>query len=610
MEIQYSYRPESDDRSHGAPEAGHRRRLRLVFGAFLGLFGIISLGLLRVHTSPDSYLTEEELCHIGAVELRVSRGEICDRSGNLLAKDRQVSSLWVDPRCVVDPEMTALTLSEQLGLDTQEVRIRLTPRDPNNGVRKFAWIKRWMSDRDVEAFNNLDPILARRLSLKNELTRFYPEGELAAHILGFVNKDGVGSDGIEMAYDKHLRCTPGKRKVRVDARRRMLESLTLEYIEQEGGENVYLTIDKGIQRTLEQELDRGMAENKAPRGMGMLMDPKTGAILAMACRPAYNPNEYWAVPSETYKNRAVVDVFEPGSSFKIVTFSGALEQGIVKTTDIMNCEGGYYTVAGHRIKDFHKFGRIPIWKCFAESSNIATIKIAGMLEKERLETWVKRFGFGQKTSPDFALESRGIVHPRAEWSKSTMGAIPIGQEIAVTMPQLVRAFGVIANGGFLIEPYLVEKVVDTDGVVVYQHQPKPPERVLSDETARIMKELCHLVVKEGTGMPASIPEYRVGGKTGTAQIARPDHRGFYADKYTAIFAGFAPVSAPKVCGVIIIQEPDIKLHYGGSVCGPLFKNVVRDTLIRMNCPVDPVTEEGKEGKPPQIVAKKSDVGAD
>jgi len=560
---------------------------------FLIAFVLVFFRLLKVHTDPDMRLSDEEQSHIGQVELRVPRGDIYDRDGSMLATDRQVFSLWANPHEVVDPEMAGITLATQLGLNELDVAARLIRRDENDVLMKFVWIKRWLTDQDLKAYDNLDPMLKSGLALKKESIRCYPEAELAAHLLGFVNKEGYGCDGIELAFDKYLRSTPGKYVSRVDAKRNLLASLTLESTDPEGGDSVCLTIDKATQRTLEREIDKALLSSEAPRGMGMVVDVKTGAILAMACRPAYDPNALENFNDERYRNRALEFVFEPGSSFKIVTASAAIEQGLITPDTIIDCENGSFNPYGHRIRDFHRLGVIPFRHCFSDSSNIAMIKVGAMLGPERFEHWVRRYGFGARACPDFSLESPGIFRPLSRWSRLSMGALPMGQEIAVTMPQLARAFCVIANGGFLRDFYVVERAVDRDGNPTYQHSPNPGDRILSEDTVRTMRELCHLVVLHGTGKPASIPEYRVGGKTGTAQIARPGGKGFEPGKFTAIFAGFAPVSDPRICAVIIIQEPAIKLHFGGSICGPVFKEVVRDTLIRMNCPQDPVVDESQ-----------------
>ena len=270
------------------------------------------------------------------------------------------------------------------------------------------------------------------------------------------------------------------------------------------------------------------------------------------------------------KNRALLDMFEPGSAFKIVTASAALEHGLIVPETLIDCEGGAFNPYGHRIRDFHKLGVEPFSKCFEESSNIAIIKVGAMLGKERLETWIRRFGFGDRTSPDFQFESPGMFRPLSEWSGLSMGALPMGQEIAVTIPQMARAFAVIANGGFLVEPYFVEQAATRDGRVTYRHEAPPPTRILSERTAATMRDLSYQVVRYGTGAPASIPEYRVGGKTGTAQMARKDGRGYDPDRYTTVFAGFAPVGNPRLVAIIVVQEPMIRLHYGGYVCGPVF----------------------------------------
>ena len=564
--------------------------MRIVTRGFLAAFLVVAVRLAIVHTDPSSELTAEESAHIGEVELRVPRGEIRDRDGGLLAKDRRVYSLWADPRAMADPEMGALTLAARFGLNETELVSRLTRRDANGRPRKFVWIKRWLSEQDLKIYENLDPMLQYGLSLKNEWVRYYPEGELAAHLIGFVNREGNGCDGVEMSFDKHLRCTTGKQRSRVDANRHILRSLTLEYMGPEGGDTVHLTIDKNIQRMLERALDKRMVEANAPRAMGIIVDVKTGAILAMATRPAYDPNERGDVSAENFQNRAAEFVFEPGSSFKIVTAAAAIEEGLITTETRIFCENGAFNPYGHRIRDFHKLGVEPFTTCFAESSNIAIIKVGAMLGADRLEQWIRRFGFGTRACPDLPIESKGIFRPRSQWSKLTMGSLPMGQEIAVTMPQLARAFSVIASGGYLRNLYFVDRVVARDGSVVYEHPHEEPVRILSESTAQTMKDLCHLVVLHGTGKPANIPEYRAGGKTGTAQIANPSGRGFLPDKYTAIFAGFAPVADPRLCVVIVVQEPNIKLHYGGSVCGPVFKEVMRDALIRLNVPPDPIQD--------------------
>ncbi|MEX2016009.1 MAG: penicillin-binding transpeptidase domain-containing protein, partial [Candidatus Hydrogenedentales bacterium] len=279
-----------------------------------------------------------------------------------------------------------------------------------------------------------------------------------------------------------------------------------------------------------------------------------------------------------------------GSAFKIVTAAAALEHGLITPNDFVDCENGEFNPYGKRIRDTHPLGVIPFWESFAYSSNIAIIKVAALLGEERMENWIRRFGFGVRTGVEMPGESAGIFRPREQWSGRSMGALPIGQEMAVNMLQLAQAFSAIANGGVLVKPYVVERAVSKSGETTYRHDPAPGRRILTEDTAEHMKMLCYAVVagKDTTGRYAVISEYRAGGKTGTAQIARPDGKGYYHDRYTTIFAGFAPVRDPQLTCVIVVAEPMIPQHYGGYVCGPVFKEVMREALVRLNVPPDPM----------------------
>lgn len=569
----------------------HRIRVRLVLWALLTVFCAVAARLIHLQAFPDDRYVREEGFHEGTIELNLPRGDIYDRTGRLLATDRRARSLYADPSKIQNPHQAAVALSELLDEPESEVFARLTRLGEDGTPRKDVPVKRWLS---AEYVNRLEPFVeAARpgLCFKYEPVRYYPEGTLAAHVMGFVNRERVGSGGIEMLYDRELGVEPGKLVARVDSVRNMILSRTLQYIPPEGGADVTLTLDSAIQHKLEQELAAVLERCKAQKGMGIVMDPHTGAILALACLPTFDPNHFTEYSDEERKNAAVTDVFEPGSSFKIVTASAAIELGLVTPKTMIDCEGGAFNPYGHRIRDYHALGVEPFRVCFAESSNIAMIKVAAMLGQERMEEWIRRFGFGQTTSRDFgSAESAGIFRGQQSWSRLSMGSLPMGQEISVTLPQMARAFAVIANGGYLVEPYLVSRVTNPDGTVVREHRQTLRERVISARTAEIMKNLCHEVVLHGTGDRANIPEYRVGGKTGTAQVARTDGRGYAPGKYNTVFAGFAPISHPRVVSVIVVREPEIREHWGGFVCGPVFREVVRDALIRMNCPQDPVQE--------------------
>lgn len=576
-----------------------QRKLRVLLYLFLAAFAVLALRLSQLHLSPGNMLTEEEMLHIGEIRLQDSRGEIFDRNGVVLATNRKVPSVWVDPRRVRDGEEGELAdlLGARLGMPREEALRRLAKTDENGNQRKFNMVKRWLADIPEEALEELRVLSRGALNVLWEPIRYYPHHDSAAHLLGFVNRAGEASEGVEAAFDRHLASREGVFRVKVDNERRPLSSSTLHYEEPEGGELLQLTLDVNIQHNLEQALDQRMEETQSVAAMGVVMDPHTGAVFAMATRPAFNPNEYDKFPPERRKNRAIIDVFEPGSAFKIVPAAAALEHGLVNVNTMINCEGGVFNPYGHSIRDFHKLGVEPFSRCFEESSNIALIKVAALLGEARMEEWIRKFGFGARTSPDFPMESRGLFRSRDKWSRLSMGSLPMGQEISVTMLQMARSFAVIANGGHLVEPYFVERAVARDGRVTYQHSQGDKPRIISPKTADTMQQLCHQVVLHGTGRAANMMEYRAGGKTGTAQMARTDGgRGYDKDRYTTVFAGFAPLANPRVVAVIVVQEPRIRLRYGGYVCGPVFKKVVGEALAAMNVPEDPVTD-------PEIVAR-------
>lgn len=576
-----------------------QRSARLMMTAFLAVFAVIALRLHFVHLIPNKALDVAEAAHIGEVALSEPRGEIYDRNAIRLATNRSVPSLWVDPTSLADPAAFAASVAPRLGLEANELVKRLAERRPDGNLYKHKFVKRWISEPAEEAA--LADMLVEwdgLLHIEYESLRHYPQRTAAAQLLGFVNRNGDASEGVELMYDKQLRSEQGVYRARKDSARRLLESRVLEYTPAKAGEALQLTLDVNIQHTLEETIDQRLIDTKSSMGMGILMDPHTGAILAMATRPAYDPNYYESYTDQQRKNIAIVDVFEPGSAFKIVAAAAALEEGLISRQTMINCENGGFNPYGHYIKDYHPLGVVPFEECFAQSSNVAIIKVAKMIGPDRFEQWIRSFGYGERSSRDFPAgsESRGIFRPRKQWNGLSMGSLPMGQEIAVTMPQLARSFSVIANGGFLVEPYFVERAIAKDGTVTYQHQQDTRKRVISEETAKTMRELLGHAVEVGTGDDAAIAEYDVGGKTGTAQMASATGRGYDKERYTTVFAGLAPVNNPKLVCVIVIKEPMIAKNrrYGGYVCGPVFRDVVRDALVRLNVPADHPPEAGDE----------------
>ncbi len=624
-------------------------RVSIILSIFTILACAAAFRLVMLHLNPGENLLLEDRFHEAEWELREKRGEIYDRNGLLLACNKILPTLAVDPQRVADPDRLADYLSRKLNLNRDEVYQAVTYKvDARTGrPRRSNPIQRRMdgiSPQDLEEIllmgeacalqedpdilpiieaqltGTATPEMLRRkqrskkpiinaLHVHDEPLRVYPFGETAAQVLGYVQYTGEPMAGIEAVFNQYLECRPGLLRSRVDKDRRLLATETVAFEPPSGGHMLQLTLDIAMQQRLEQALDETLAQYSAPAGMGLFMDPKTGAILAMASRPGFDPNRYNAYPDENRKNRVIHDVFEPGSSFKIVTASAALEMRQVKLDEIIDCEGGSCNFFGHRVRDYHKMGLAPFTKCFEESSNIAMIKVASRIGPIYFDEWIQRFGFYAKTSRDFPGEARGLYKPlrdpdqpdrpinvKQRWSKLTMTALPMGQEISVTAMQLVRAMAVIANGGFLVEPYVVERAIARDGLITYEHQAPEPLRVLSADTAETMRMLCHQVVLRGTGKRANIMEYRVGGKTGTAQMAKKDGRGYDPDRYTAVFVGFAPVSDPRIVGAVIIYEPKGWPRTGGYVSAPVFKDVVAESLAAMGVEPDPVTD-------PEVIAE-------
>ena len=572
-----------------------RQRLRLFFACCLAGFLVIGVRLHFVHLIPNEALDTEDAKHIGKTILKAPRGEIYDRNATLkLATNRMVPSLWVDAAALEDTAAFAHSVAPRVGRDPEELLQEINATTSSGNRYKFRWVKRWITEDDeIAAVKELEKQWPKALHVEEESIRHYPQRGAASHLLGFVNRNGDACEGLELFFDDHLRSETGMYRARADTDRVLLESHLLDFTPPKTGDSVQLTIDVNMQLMMERTLDARLEACNASQGMGVLMNPKTGAIYAMATRPAFDPNYYDQYEVEQWRNRAITDYFEPGSAFKIVGAAAAIEEGLITPNTLIDCENGGFNPYGHRISDYHPLGVEPFSKCFEESSNVAIIKVAKMLGPERFNNWMHAFGFGATTSRDFprGAEIKGRLRERDEWNRLSMGSLPMGQEIGVTMLQMARSFAVVANGGTLVEPYFIERAIGNDGSITYQHTAPEPPRVISEETSAIMRDLCHRVVLHGTGDDAAIDEYSVGGKTGTAQMLAKSGRGYSKDRYTTVFAGFAPVSDPRVVCVIVVKEPMIRLHYGGYVCGPVFRDVVSDALIRLNVPSDQEVDE-------------------
>lgn len=530
--------------------------------------------VLIMFVEHEAYLARAKSQQIQKEEIFAKRGNIYDRKGRELAVSLEKESIFVDP---------ADFKSENINILTNYVSFNAKQFDKN---KRFVWIGRKVDHSVVE---KLKALKLEGLGFVTEGARFYPNGHLASHVIGFVNIDDQGIEGLERYYDKYLKAEKSSKTIMRDAAGKKLSDGNFWEIK---GNDVVLTIDEGLQYIVEKHLDEAMSKWQASSATAIMMDPFTGEILAMANRPTYDPNNLNSVKNmANVRNRAITDLYEPGSTFKIVTASGALEEKIVKLSSKFDCSQGYIDVGGKRVKDAHRHGVLTFEEVIQKSSNVGTIKIAMMLGKDRLYKYIKKFGFGEKTGIDLPGEVSGYVRPPERWSGTSLGAIPIGQEVAVTALQILRAYSAVANGGFLVNPYIVSEVRAPDGKILFKAVIKR-NRVISEETSEIMKNILKKVTEEGgTATQARLEGNAVAGKTGTAQKYDPKTGRYSKDKFVGSFVGFIPVQNPRIALIVVIHDPK-GAHYGGVVAAPVFKAISDEALAYLNVPRDDAKEKG------------------
>lgn len=549
--------------------ANYSRRTKAVFLLAFIFFLFVIARLFYIQFFRSSYLEEiAEKQHNHLMELEPRRGTIYDRNLKPQAVNLPCDSIFASPVEMKeqDKEQGARLLAGALKMDPGFLRNRLSRR------KSFVWLARKVGQEQSDA--------VRALALKGvgfikESKRCYPNSYLASQILGFAGLDNVGLEGLELYYDKYLKGKPGQAIVLRDARSTKLDIYGKMEMPEDGCD-VVLTIDEMIQYIAERELDRVFQSSRARGASIIVMDPRTGQILAMASRPSFDSNGYRGVNKEQVRNRVITDMFEPGSVFKIVTASAALEEGKISEQDRFFCENGEYRIAGHTLHDHTGHGWLTFQEVIENSSNIGTCKAAQKIGAQTLHKYIRLFGFGQKSGVDFPGEVSGMVKDLSRWSKTSITAVPMGQEVGVTALQLACAMSVIANGGLLMKPYVTMEVRDKNGVIRKQTVPAVVRKVLSPETAARMRKILVGVIENGTGKLAKSKEFTAGGKTGTAQKVEPN--GTYShSKFMASFVGFAPAEDPQLVIAVTIDEPR-GFYYGGVISAPVFKNVAADSL--------------------------------
>ncbi len=509
-------------------------------------------------------------------EVAAKRGVIYDRAGRELAMSVSVDSVFAVPADIPDLAGTISLVARITKADPRELLAKC------KAARTFCWVAR---KADAETGDRIRAMNLRGIYFQKESKRFYPKRELAAQVLGYVGMDDEGLSGIERADDDELRGKPGRMLISVDARRKWFGSVEKQ---PDPGQNVVLTIDEKIQYIAERELETAMQQTHAESGTVVVQNPKTGEILALANRPTFNPNLARDITPQKLKDHAVSDVYEPGSTFKVVTIAAALEEKLTRPEEMFDCQMGSIVINGMRIRDSKPHGVISVADVLAVSSDVGAIKIALRLGEERFYKYIRAFGFGQQTGIELPGETRGLSKPLNRWSKVSIGAISMGQEIGITPLQLVSMISTIANDGVWTAPRIITGITSPQGTPqMVAFHPGVQRRVISPMTAALMKRMMQGVIlsPHATGKAARLEGYSAAGKTGTGQKVDPATRAYSHTKYVASFAGFAPINDPAVTVAVILDSP-VGLHQGGQVSAPVFQRVAQQVLEYLHTPHD------------------------
>jgi cell division protein FtsI (penicillin-binding protein 3) len=497
------------------------------------------------------------------------RGAVFDRAGEPLALSMESQSVYVRPHRIQEPEKLAQSLARILNIRAAEVREKITADKP------FVWVRRQVSSAEAEKVQALN---AEGLGMFYEPNRHYPQGQLAGQLIGFVGRDSEGLEGLELKYNEYVRGETGSSMTERDALGRRVLVQGVEGLHIPPGSDIHLTLDTSIQHMAEKELEASILKYRAKAGVAVVVEPFTGEVLALANYPSFDPNQYAKQTAEQRRNRAVTDSFEPGSTFKTILAAAALEEGVVGKDDLFYCEMGKYPFAGKIIHDTHPHGWLPFSKILQVSSNIGFTKVAEKLKKDRFFKYIEKFGFGEPTGIDVPGEVSGLLRKPDKWSAVDLATHGFGQGLSATPMQLVMAYAAVANGGFLMRPYVMRRAVSAKGEVVLENEPRVVRRVISQKTATLLASMLRDVTTEGgTGMMANVDGFDVAGKTGTAQKADPVHGGYAAKKRVASFVGFVPANQPRLVALVLIDEPEVNV-YGGVVAAPVFRNIAQGAL--------------------------------
>jgi cell division protein FtsI (penicillin-binding protein 3) len=548
-----------------------QRRLLQLF-AFLSAWAVVvAARLVQVQlVRHDDYVSRAQRQQERTLELTPVRGSILDAHNRVLAESVAATSIYADPQVIADPRATAKALAAipALHLTAREIEAKLTA----GGA--FAWVARQLP---VDVAAQIKQLHLPGIYELEEHRRSYPRGMLAANVIGYVGLDGEGLAGVEHSLDSTVRGRPGRVTLLRDARKGSY------LVGGEGanraidGNDVVLTIDSVVQFIAERALANAVNEQHAAGGSAIVMDPSTGAILAMASLPTFDPNRFRDFATIAWRNRNVQDIYEPGSTFKVITASAGIEEGVVTPSQIIDCGNGSIQIANVEIHEHggNRYGLLTFEDVMVHSSNVGAVRVGLSLGENRFYRYIRKFGFGERTGVELPGETPGVLRRTERWSEVSNASISFGQEIGVTPLQLLTAISTVANGGMRVPPHIVDHVVDANGNVLAQPPRATPVRVISERTAAILNEILKAVVARGTGRAAALAEHVVAGKTGTAQKAV--RGGYSPDKVIASFAGYVPADRPRLAILVVVDEPKLS-QYGGTVAAPAFKEIAESTL--------------------------------
>lgn len=559
------------------PSERLRLRLRLAGGVLLAL--LLPVALRAVYLQA---FAGEGLARLGDrqhLQERISvpkRGTILSRNGDTLAISVESRSVYVRPRRLKSATKVVPAVARALSMKRRDVQRKVASDKP------FVWLKRQVTPREAQRIRALK---VEGIGLSDEPKRYYPQGHLAGQALGLVGRDAQGLEGVERSYDRYIRGQAYSSVAERDALGRRVLVTGLDDLKSRPGADVRLTLDTTVQHLAEKHLEATVKRFRAKSGLVVMADPFTGGILALASYPFFDPNRFRRQDRDRWRIRAVTDTYEPGSVFKAVLAAAALEDGVAGRDELIFCEYGRHRYGGRTIHDFKEYGWLSFARVLQVSSNIGVTKVADRLGKERYHRSIRRFGFGEKTGIDLPGEVTGTVRPPSRWRAIDLATASFGQGIAVTPLQMVMAFSAVANGGLLMRPHLVDRVVDKDGNVLLQHRPELVRRVVSRATARTVAGILKGVVAEGgTGTRAAVMGFEAAGKTGTSQ--KPEKGGYSRTRRIASFVGFVPADEPRFVLLTLVDEPTVNV-YGGVVAAPLFRRIAAPALHSLGVTPNP-----------------------